>query len=168
MQKVSFNLDPGEWHLTPSEAVWAEPLNAAGTYRVQNTPYFVKGISYLDEITATMDPRYGFLEFTGVVLARSGHSTYRLVVDTGEARFASLWNKLQDIGCTYECVRGINTSMGIKDLFAVDVPANTDIYEAYKIMKQGEDEGVWLFQEGHVGHKLRDVKSSGAGSTRRT
>jgi hypothetical protein len=36
-----------------------------------------------------------------------------------------------------------------------DVPAETDIYAAYSIFSDGERENVWIFQEGHVGHKLR-------------
>jgi hypothetical protein len=50
MDKISFNLDPGEWHLTPSEAVWAERLIEKHSYEIRNIPYFVKGISYLEEI----------------------------------------------------------------------------------------------------------------------
>ena len=40
-------------------------------------------------------------------------------------------------------------------LYAVDVPESEDIYAAYEVLKKGEREGIWLFEEGHVGHKLK-------------
>jgi hypothetical protein len=156
MDKISFNLDPGEWHLTPSEAVWAERLIEKHSYEIRNIPYFVKGISYLDEITAVFDSKHGSLEFSGVILKRSGHSTYRLVANPAEARFQPLWDEMQELGCTYDALRSIHTSMGIKDLFAVDLPPETDIYKVYEVMQRGKASGVWLFQEGYVGHLLRD------------
>jgi hypothetical protein len=156
--KISFNLDPTEWHLTPSEALWAEPLGKAGSYRVMNTPYFIRGISFLDAIAANFDNDSGFIEFSGVVLERSGHSTYRLAVTPDQGSFVRAWHGLEEVGCTYDSLRAIDTSMGLRDLFAVDVPPQTNIYEVYEMLRRGEQEGVWLFEEGHFGHKLRKPK----------
>jgi hypothetical protein len=89
MQKILFNLDAGEWHLTP-----------------------------------------------------------------GETLFPPIWRELQDLGCSYEALRAVRTAMGAKDVLAVDVPADADIHAAYKIMQRGKKAGVWLFEEGHVGHTL--------------
>jgi hypothetical protein len=155
MEKISFNLDPREWHLTPSEALWAEALSEKNAYRIHNTPFCIDGISYLDEVVAITDSKSGFLEFGGVVLARSGHSTYRIVTIPLEPRFLSIWQELEDIGCSYEGAKDIETSMGQKDLFAVDVPPQTDIYAAYRILERGEADSIWQFQEGHVGQKLQ-------------
>jgi hypothetical protein len=154
--KIAFNIDPEDWHLTSSEAVWAKVLKELGGFRVMNTPYFIRGISFMDVVLAKPIGPEGFLEFTGIVCERSGHSTYRLLVPPFDNTFHRMWKGLEEIGCTYECLRGIQTSLGEKDLFAVDVPPRAYIYKAYEVFASGEREKIWLFEEGHVGHSLRD------------
>jgi hypothetical protein len=41
----------------------------------------------------------------------------------------------------------------------VDVPPTTDIYAAYDALSRGEIEGVWDFEEVHVGHQLRGSRA---------
>jgi hypothetical protein len=77
-----------------------------------------------------------------------------LLVPTICLSFDEYWKGLQDLGCTFES-KSIKTAWGDRILYAVDVPAETDIYAAYSIFSDGERENVWIFQEGHVGHKLR-------------
>jgi hypothetical protein len=60
---------------------------------------------------------------------------------------------MQSLGCTYES-SSIDTKLGTKKLYSVDVPASSDIYMIYNILEEGERNGVWMFQEGHVGHEL--------------
>ena len=38
----------------------------------------------------------------------------------------------------------------------MDVPDATDICEVYKILEEGQKDGVWMFEEGRVGHPLRE------------
>ncbi len=64
------------------------------------------------------------------------------------------WKKLEAIGCTYESTT-LNTKHGKKVLYSIDVPDSTDLYAVYSILEDGEKNGVWMFQEGHVGHQLR-------------
>lgn len=61
------------------------------------------------------------------------------------------WEKLEKEGCSYESA---TVSNGI--LFSVDVPNTTDIYRVYQILSDAENEGVWGFEEAHVGHRLND------------
>jgi len=148
--KVHFELDPTEWHETPGEFLWAKPLAGASeqnAFELGNSPSFAKGISYRDIIRAV--ERDGVLEFAGVI-ARSGHSTYRLAIEQETDQFREWWGKLQDLGCTYESgeCRGMR-------LYAVDVPPETDIYSVYTILTQAQDYKIWLFEEGHMGHSLK-------------
>jgi hypothetical protein len=49
----------------------------------------------------------------------------------------------------------METSLGSRMLYSVDVPAAADIYAVYENLTKGEEDKVWMFQKGHVGHKLR-------------
>ncbi len=78
------------------------------------------------------------------------NSTYRffLVSENSQQGFESAWQPLEALKCTYERATDF--------LLAVDVPPKTDIYEAYEILEQGLEAGVWDFEEGHCGHPLRE------------
>jgi Domain of unknown function (DUF4265) len=152
--KVRFKLDTADWHGHSSETLWAKPLKGkadVAALELENSPFYCKGVSYLDVVRARY--RDGQYEFAGVV-SRSGHSTYRLIIDQENVAFRLWWKKLQDLGCTYESgeFRG-------KKLFTVDVPVSADIYAVYRVLEEGEKEKIWLFEEGHVGHRLTNAQS---------
>jgi hypothetical protein len=148
---VTFNLDPEDWHGLPSEGLWAEPVEAAkagARFRLQNSPFFATGVSYLDTVRARLADEG--LEFTDVV-ARGGHSTYMLLVPPASRDFATYWRGLETRGCTYER-KSIRLSVGSRMLYSVDVPPSSDFAEISAILDQGERDKVWVFQEGHRGH----------------
>jgi hypothetical protein len=52
-ERVYFPLDPTDWHGRPNEGLWAEPLKGATpatAYRLRNSPFFVRGVSFLDTV----------------------------------------------------------------------------------------------------------------------
>lgn len=151
-EKVYFNIDPSEWHGRPSEGLWAEKVEGDDdNYKLLNSPFFVRGVSYLDVVKTVPVWDGGGRQFAGV--ARSGgHSTY-MIISPDEASFRPLWKKLEALRCTYESMK-IQLSVGPRHLYSVDVPPSSDIYSVYRILELGEKEGVWIFQEGHVGHTL--------------
>jgi len=156
LRKIRFHISPAEWHGRPSETLWAEPVEEtapATTFRLRNSPFFAEGVSFLDMISAKPDRDGDGLEFAGVI-ERSGHSTYLILAPAGSANFAKNWNVLQALGCTYES-KTLSTKEGEKILYAVDVPPDADIYAVYEALSDSERNGVWTFQEGHVGHKLQ-------------
>jgi hypothetical protein len=144
--KVSFPLKPGEWEGLEAENMWAEPVGI-GKYRVENTPFYAYGVSAGDIVNA--ESRGGVLTFAGIA-ERGGHSTYRLLlsdqVDVRDSRFVALWSQLQSMGCTYE---GASSKW-----LAVEVPPHADIYKAYSLFEEGEEQGTWTFDEGHCGHPV--------------
>jgi hypothetical protein len=156
LRKIRFLLDPKDWHGQASETLWAEPIARAtlgSAFALSNTPFFVRGVSFMDIVRATPATGALELEFAGAI-EHSGHSTYMLLVSPVNGGFDEWWAKLQSLGCTYESKRQ-RTSLGEKVLYAVDVPPSSDIYAVYHILKEGERKNIWMFQEGHVGHKLR-------------
>ena len=148
--KVSFELDQSDWHGHGSETLWASPIveTERRTFRIMNSPFFAKGISYRDIVKASAPDNNFILDFKEVV-ERGGHSTYMLLFKVTEARVDSYWNMLKKSGCSYESMH-IKLSIGERLLFSVDVPPSADIYEIYEIIQRGESDSVWMFQEGYA------------------
>ena len=141
--KVWFDLE-NDWHEQETESLWAIRSNN-NTFEIENVPFYVKGVSFRDIISAKKtDDRLIFES----VLFKSGHSTYRIILNSnvGEDAFLNYWNSLEKIGCTYE-----KAWIGF---YAIDVPSTTDIYEAYKLLEFGEKNDIWDFEEGDCGHQL--------------
>lgn len=60
------------------ETLWATPLGS-GLYRLQNTPWFAYGVSFLDVVRARpVEDRFPVFE---AVVEKSGNRTVRLILD---------------------------------------------------------------------------------------
>jgi hypothetical protein len=149
---VFFKLDPTDWPGLHTESLWAEPIARAqggDLFVVRNSPFCTRDVSYLDVVRAVPGIHVRGLDFAGLIGSR-GHSTYRLLVQEDRGDFEKYWKKLQNLGCTYE-----GGEVGAGTLYSVDVPDTTDIYEVYKILEEGQKDGVWMFDEGRVGHPIK-------------
>lgn len=147
LTKVFFELDTNDWHGNESESLWAEPVSS-NRYRLRNTPFFAKDVSFEDVVFARQQA--GNLIFESISIA-AGHSTYRILLEKNlpNAEFSKYWNPLEALGCSYESADRTKTLM-----LAVDVPPSVNIYEVYSLLEKGEKDGVWSFEEGHCGHAL--------------
>jgi hypothetical protein len=141
--KIVLPLDSAEWHRASAETVWAERLYD-DTFRLKNTPAYAYGLSFDDVVFAPIvegRPTFDRL------IESSGHSTYRLFLKNGytssSIEFEKLWEPLQELGCTFE---------GSPHLVAVDVPAEVNIYDAYRLFEKGEAADIWEFDEGKCAH----------------
>lgn len=153
LRKMLIKLDPGDWHGHPIERVWIEPVSDEGKtpiFRVQSSPFFAKGLSYGDLVQARQSSERSDLEFERVI-SSGGHSTYMLLVNPDESRFEQYWAPLNRLGASYEQGAHLQTSMGMRIFYSVDVPTTSDLPTVYKLLEAGENDGVWLFQEGNVG-----------------
>jgi Domain of unknown function (DUF4265) len=141
--KVQFSLGPYEHKGIKTETVWAEEITP-GKFRILNSPFFVFGISAADIVSAEKcDQVFEFKE----VISRGGHSTYRLFLQGGRTinspDFQLRWKALSELGATFE---------NADDHFvSIDIPPERDIAEIYKLMENGEEEGIWVFEEAHYG-----------------
>ncbi len=137
-----FDVPEDDGSVLKTESLWAEPVGE-DLYCLRNVPFLAFGFSEQDVITAKQID--GVLTVTGVA-ARSGHSTYRLVLpeDTSEDQFLKDWVPLRKLGCTYE--------RATRRFVAIDVPPGADIYAVYKALEEGEADRRWEFEEGHCGH----------------
>ena len=146
LEKMSFRLNPEDWHGQQMETLWVEALGDARNdelYVVRNSPFFARGVSFLD--IARGERQDGSLLFSSTI-AGSGHSTYRIICDPNSREFSACWAKLQNLGCTYESA----TIYG-KAVYTVDVPETANIKAACEVMEEGQSEGIWIFEEAHYG-----------------
>jgi len=143
LEKVFFKLDD-DWHGYSTESVWAQNVGS-DQYKVRNVPYYVKNVSVEDVVAVQKQDSKLFFS---MVSKRAGHSTYRIMLDAqaDDKKFGQYWNKLEEIGCTYERGQG--------SLYAMDVPSETNIYKTYEFLEVGEKDGIWDFEEGHCGHPI--------------
>ncbi|WP_081262239.1 DUF4265 domain-containing protein [Ralstonia solanacearum] len=139
--KVVVSLPEDAWHNFSSELLWAEALED-GAMRVMNTPFFAKGLSYLDVISIKVESDGVF--FNSVV-SSGGHSTYRLIRNESvdDETFNGRWSGLAEPGCTYE-----SFLIGATYMYAIDVPPSADVRKIYSLLEAGEKEEVWDFDEG--------------------
>ena len=163
MVKVFFKLDPTDWHRLHFELLWAEPVKGSegrDLFVLQNSPFYTREVSYLDIVRAVVGesrdanaigpPTLRKLDFAGLI-DPSGHSTYRFIVqDMNDAAFQSYWKRLSDLGCTYESG---DVRQGV--LYSVDVPRTTDAGAVDAIMREGEKNGIWVYEEGRIVHRIR-------------
>ena len=143
--KILVPLPDGSWHGYGTEGLWAEPVSA-DHFRVLNTPFFAKGLS-VDDVVAAKLGTDGY-RFDGVV-SRSGHSTYR-VIPEGDGDLGPALANLRRLGCTWE--------EGPDGLLAIDVPPESDIRAVFKALETSMNEGLWDFEEGHVGHVIPQAR----------
>ena len=139
--KIRFDLDPENQQGYETEHLWAESVGSE-EFRILNSPFFVFGISLDDIVRAEkVGDSYVFRD----VVRRSGHSTYRIFLQgnrtIADKEFTERWHEIAAQGCTFENANG--------SLVTVDCPPRTDVSAVYNLLKRGEDEGIWAFEEGH-------------------
>jgi hypothetical protein len=136
--KVEFELSPDDGGLR-TERLWAERVGD-GQFRVRNSPFFVFGVSAEDVVTAIQleEDVYRFQR----VVEKGGHSTYRIFIRQGtieDEAFNERWTAIQGLGATYENANN--------QFVSVDVPPDCDVSKVYDLLKEGEKDGVWTFEE---------------------
>jgi hypothetical protein len=137
--KVRFRLtrDEDGWPPADSEGLWALPVGK-GAYRLDNIPFFVRGVS-CDDIVAA-DAVDGVLWFREV-MQHSGQSTLRVLFHDAEP-VAGVRQVLRDLGADSEGAH-------IPTLIAVNVPAEA-LDAVRKYLDAGEERGDWEYEEGCV------------------
>jgi len=143
--KVNFRLDQDAegWPPVASESVWAKPT-VGGLYRIENVPFFVRGLSLGDEVRATLSPegRLAYIE----TVTFSDHTTVRIIVFRKEET-AAVREAIVLLGCSSELadMRGYS-------LIAVDVPGNVDYAQVHALLDAGFAEGRFDYQESALRH----------------
>ena len=147
MERVSFELEPDAWHGQSVESMWATKLDDH-LYKIENSPFFVKGIAFEDVVkTKLLD---GMISFVKTAIS-SGGSTYRILCKecTDETQFELFWKPLEVVGCKYE-----QGDFGYR-MYSVDVPKQANIQQVFALLQDGISNDIWDFEEGHCGHLIQ-------------
>ncbi|MBB5317299.1 DUF4265 domain-containing protein [Tunturibacter empetritectus] len=140
--KIGFYLEQDEdgWPPVTLENLWAIDLGE-GRYRIDNIPFYVRGVSDGDLIAAKPEED-GRLVFSELVEA-SPNSTFRLVVfDKEEA--PAVRKMFRDLGCPSELVS--------EGFISLHIPGTVEIKPISTLIEQGEENGQWDFEEGVLRH----------------
>jgi hypothetical protein len=155
MEKVFFQLPEGEWHGARSESLWAQEVNLSANkslYKIDNIPFYTKAVSLHDVVLGVLNKDWGGIEFSSVV-ERGGNSTYRVISLPGN--FMECWARLETLGCSYE-----SSTIDERKIYALNVPAESNVYDVYEILNIGESSNRWVFEEGCFGHRAARPFSS--------
>jgi len=143
--KVHFRMEIDEdgWPPASVESLWAVDLGD-GTVRLDNTPWFVRGIASGDVIRVDVDD--DGLRWAGETVHSSENCTIRLIVlkDGGsEAARQTVLETFHRLGTTGEGIEQFR-------MVALDVPPEADIQRIRKLLEHGEARGWWHWEEGCV------------------
>lgn len=144
--KITFPLPEGEWHGFNEETLWCSLIDG-DAYRVDNSPFLLKGVSYKDVISA--EKKVNGVFFNKIV-NKSGHSTYRVILNEGVShdQFMERWSGFKKNMCTFE-----HGGFLERPLYSIDVPPHGDIFEVYSMLELGNNDGVWDFEEADFSRK---------------
>lgn len=143
--KVRFRLeqDADGWPPVASEGLWAEPVGI-DDYRIDNTPWFVRGVSADDVVRAVADDD-GMLWATSVV-RQSGRLTVRVI----PFRAGPLKGDRQAVLDAFKAVGVSGEGIEQYGIVALDIPPEADLGAVKQILRQGVADGSWEFEEGNV------------------
>lgn len=144
--KVVFELPEEQEGYPPvgSERLWAVPQSEGNSFRVDNIPFYARGVSSGDVVRATLNQE-GELIFQEVVKP-SGNSTFRLYV-FDRAQVQQIRDDLRAMGCPSEL-------SDIPNLIAVEVPASQPIDQFLDYIVQADETGSLEYQEAALRHTL--------------
>ena len=139
--KALFPANPADWHGMDGEWIWVE-LDKDGSYKVLNIPLYSYGVSYMDKVL--LNKSGNILNFDRVSF-KGGNHTYRILLRSGFGKpdFDKRWAALAALGCEYE------SSKDPEDVFGINVPQQSDVQAVYALLEDGQNDGVWYFDEGN-------------------
>ena len=126
--KIFFNLEQiDDWPPCAMESMWAIHLDD-DLYQLDNTPFYITGVSYKDIIVATQN-KEGLLFFRSL-FKESGHSTIRIYL-SNKINTSLLEEGIFDLCCSFEKYND--------QFFAIDVPPESDIKKVITFLTQ-----IWI------------------------
>jgi hypothetical protein len=141
-KKISFRLEqdvdgypPDKW-----ESLWGHEIEP-GHYSIDNLPFYVKGISSGDVVSA--EPQGGQLEFKSLVRS-SSNSVFRLYI-----------SDVSDVQAVRDSFRQLGCESELSDnprLVAVEIPGNAAIKPISELLDSGAESGRWEYEQGVLRH----------------
>ncbi|MFD8809337.1 DUF4265 domain-containing protein [Streptomyces sp. NPDC059597] len=151
--KVHFRMEvEDDWPPVSVESLWAVDLGD-GTVRLDNVPWFVRGVACGDVVTTEADEEG--VRWGGAVVRHSENCTVRLIVlrdgGSGAAR-QSVLNAFRELGVEGEGIERFG-------MVALDVPPTADLVRVRRLLRHGVDKEWWDMEEGCVTARWRAVSA---------
>ncbi|MGW1802486.1 DUF4265 domain-containing protein [Streptomyces sp. NPDC001984] len=142
--KVHFRLEVKDnWPPASVESLWAVD-QGDGTVRLDNIPWFVRGIACGDVVA--VEPDEEDVPWAGEVVRRSENCTIRLIVlrggGSGAAR-QSVINAFRELGVDGEGIEQFR-------MVALDVPPTADLAKVQRLLNHGVAKEWWHMEEGCI------------------
>lgn len=140
--KIVFELEQDENGFPPDkwETLWAVE-DGTGLYVIDNIPFFVKGVSSGDLVSAKKDGDE--LIFVKVVKP-STNSVFRVYVRDVET-VPQVREQFRSLGCESEVAH-------IPKLVAIELPGDRSFNPVANLLAEGEENGRWGYDEGVLRH----------------
>jgi hypothetical protein len=142
--KVCFELErEDDWPPVRTENLWARPVGDG--YELENIPWFARGVALGDRVRAERDGE-GVLTVREKI-AWSGRYTIRLIpTGDGPAR-----EQIQEIVAAFSLL-GADCEGGLPGfrIVALNVPPTARLSEIKALLREGEADGRWGWEEGCV------------------
>ncbi len=133
---LTYKLENGDYR---QESVWASKVGS--NYRIENTPFFAKNISYGDLVSVENDN--GKLYFLALISA-SEHSTIQVVFfDT--STFDKLVLVVEGLGASWE---GLDER---KRYISINFPSDKNYSDLKNVLDYGLKNGDWDYRESCLG-----------------
>ena len=132
MEKVLFALDiDNDWPPVGTEGVWCERVD--GNYRMENTPFFIKGLAFGDVFSAVPDAINDHI-FEFDVIEKSGHSVVWML-NTARLDVSKFIEEIESLHCRVEGFLEFSH-------YSIDVPSTIDLKEFDQIISKWEAQGL--------------------------
>ena len=150
--KVRFHLPPDAdgWPPVANEGLWAEPLGN-DLYRIDNTPWFALDLATDDIVVARPgdDGRLWAVEKQ----AWSGHMTFRVI----PWKDGPLEGDRQAVLDAFAPLGVIGKGLAQFGMVALDVPPGADLGRVKMLLRSGQADGRWDFDEGCIPEEWKEV-----------
>lgn len=136
-----FKIGDTVWPPVSVESLWAE-LQDSGIVKILNTPFFAKGLSYLDDISVEAQQSRDMLNFVEVV-RHSGHSTIRAILLNSSCQSAA--------EAAIEAAEGLGCALETGGEFvAIDVPPHVRGVDVLAVLSDAADAGAIYVDVGFI------------------
>lgn len=151
--RVCFALEQDEvgWPPVTAERMWATPTSRDNAVVIDNIPFFVRGVACYDVVAVAPDAE-GIL-WGHEQIRWSGNCTIRVI----PFRDGPLHGDQQAVLDAFAPFGVEGEGVEQYGLVALNIPANADLTAVKRLLREGEEDKRWAYEEGCVGNAWEEA-----------